>query len=413
MPRTVVFGRSSATIEPSAVDINALRRLITDDDTVLVLAPGLVVDERIIAAVLAAPAPTVATWSISGAGPQRGVERLDPVSFAAGVAVYPGSLVRQVAARLGDWDLHSTLLRAALAELDALRLDLGHLPLYDTHRRREVALSWALPASADEAAAATTMLLLAAQKGCLDWPARFLHPPIENALVRLLLPTTITPNMVTIFVGFVSLAAGIAFAYGWMWTGLALALISGPLDGVDGKLARTKLIFSRWGDLEHLLDKVAEYGWYLCIAGHLAVVQGNSGPWAVAGLIILFALAETLQGEFFRRFTGAQLDDAGDFERRFRLISGRRNTFFWTLVPFAIVNAWYEGFATLAIYSVVTFFILQFRFIVRMSDYGRTHAPAIEANFTRTAYGFLPSGSGNTAAGEIGGPAPVRHGKGL
>ena len=194
--------------------------------------------------------------------------------------------------------------------------------------------------------------------------------------------------MVTLFVAAISLAAGIAFATGWLWTGLVLALVSGPLDGVDGKLARSRLEFSRWGDLEHLLDKIAEYGWYLALAGHFAVTRGE-GPWALAALIVVVALAETLSGEFYRRFTGTQLDDAGPPERRFRLIGGRRNTYFWTLLPFAAAGAWYAGFIMIAVYATLTFFVMQWRLFVRLGEFGRRHSPAVAANYAATAYRVL------------------------
>ena len=365
-----------------------LAQAIADDDRVLAIAPGLIADERIVRAVLAAGQSVVATWPAEH-GP--GVERIDATTLAAGVAVYSGALVRRVAATLGEWDLDATLRRAALADPATARVDLARLDLYAPARRRTVPLSWALPETPEDAARATTMLLKAAQKGCLDWPARFLHPPVEDALVRLLLPTPVTPNMVTLLVAAVSLAAGIAFACGWLWTGLALALLSGPLDGVDGKLARTRLEFSRFGDLEHVADKIAEYGWYLALAGHFAAA-GSAGAWAVAALIVLFALAEALQGEFYRRFTGAQLDDAGRWERNFRVISGRRNTFFWTLVPFAAFDLWYPGFVMIAVYAVATFFVMQYRFARRLADYGSAQSPAIAANFAATAYAFLPGG---------------------
>ncbi len=379
-------GATATIVADSAVALAAL----ADDDQLLVITPGLVVDERIVAAAIeqgaaAATVATIATWPAA----RGGVERIDAARFAAGVAVYPAGLVRRVAATLGDWDLHSTLLRAALAEPGTMHLDLATLDLYDPARRREVPLTWALPATSDEASAATATLIAAAQKGCLDWPARWLHPPLEDALTRLLLPTPIRPNHVTLFIAALSLGAGVAFACGWLWTGLIVALVCGPLDGVDGKLARARLDFSRWGDLEHVLDKVAEYGWYLALAGHFAAV-GYSGAWAVAALIVLFALAEALAGEFFRRFTGAQLDDAGDFERRFRLVSGRRNTFFWTLLPFAAFGAWYAGFVAIAIYAVVTFFVMQASLYRRLAQFGRRHSAIVAANLDRTAYGFLP-----------------------
>jgi len=382
--RVIVIGGPMAGVEAVPTPA-AAAALIGDDDLVLVLAPGLVADERIVAATVAA-APALATF------PDRGVERVDADSLYAGVAVYPGALVRRVVAGLGEWDFHSTLLRAAAGDGIA-RVDLAGLDLYAPARRRTVPLTWTVPGTPPEAAAATTTVIKAAQKGCLDWPARFIHPPIEDGLVRLLGPTPITPNMVTVFVALISLAAGIAFATGWLWTGLVLALVSGPLDGVDGKLARSRLEFSRWGDLEHVLDKIAEYGWYLALAAHFAVTLGH-GPWVVAALIIVVALAEALGGEFYRRFTGGQLDDAGDFERRFRLISGRRNTYFWTLIPFAAFGAWYAGFVMVAVYATATFAVMQWRLFARLGEFGRRHSAAVAANYAATSYDFLPARRG-------------------
>lgn len=368
----------------------ALVSAIADEDRVLVLAPGLVVDERAVAAVLDSPAPALGTWPGVAAARYRGAERLDATTLAAGVGVFPGALVRRIAATLGDWDLHATLTRAAAADPDTLRVDLAALDPYAPARRRIVPLAWAIPLDERTAAASTRGLVGGAQKGVLDWPARFLHPPIEDALVWLLLPTPITPNMVTVVVALIGFAAIAAFAGGWLWTGLLLALVSGPLDGVDGKLARTRLEFSRFGDLEHVLDKICEYGWFAGLAFHFSRELGHDGPWALAVLIIVAALAEAGLGEFYRRFTGRQLDDAGAFERRFRLVGGRRNTFFWSYVPFAALGLWHAGFVMIAIYAVVTFVVVQLRFFKRLGDYGRAHSATIAANFAGTSYGFLP-----------------------
>ena len=197
--------------------------------------------------------------------------------------------------------------------------------------------------------------------------------------------------MVTAFAFGLGIAAGVAFLFGWLWTGLIMVLVVGPLDGVDGKLARTTLNYSRFGDLEHVLDKICEYGWFLCIGSYLSRSYGDAWPWGVAALLVLFALAESLQGEFFRRFTGKQLDDSGSFERRFRLIAGRRNTFFWTLLPFGVAGAWGAGFITMSIYSALTFVVMQARLFLRLQQFGSAQSALIEANFARTAYNFLPA----------------------
>ncbi len=375
--------------------VSALRGRIAADDRVIVLAPGLVIDERAIAAVLAAAAPAMLVAK-DGNGAGVGIERLDSVSFAAGVMTLWGAAVLSVAARLGDWNFASTLLRAAAADAAILRIDIDSIPTYAPARRRDAAITWARPTTEEAAVTATGKLIAAAQKGCLDWPARFLHPFPEDFLVRLLAPTRITPNMVTLGTGLIGVGAGVAFANGWMWLGLVLALITGPLDGVDGKLARTRVEFSKFGDLEHLLDKVLEYGWYLCIAGHFAAVMGGALPWAIAALIILPAFVEAVQGEFFRRMTGKQLDDAGPLERRIRLFAGRRNTFLWTWLPLAGMGLWFEGFVMLSIYSVATTAVAQWRFYRRLAAYGRDHGAMVAGNLRATGYQFLPPGDASS-----------------
>lgn len=376
-----------------------LAEALPADARIIVLAPGIVIDERAIAAMLETPGlatpgratPGLALLVSPGNGQAvQGVERLDAETLATGIMLAPAAMVRTVAANIGDWDLHSTLLRTLAP--DAVRIGFAALPLYAPARRRTVPMLWSRPQDDAAARAAGAAIIAAAQKGCLDWPARFLHPWPEDTMVRLLAPTRITPNMVTAATGLIGIIAGIAFATGWLWLGLVLALITGPLDGVDGKLARTRVEFSRWGDLEHLVDKLLEYGWYLALAWHFAGARDSALPWALAALIILPAVAEAIQGEFFRRMTAVQLDDAGAAERRIRLVAGRRNTFLWTYLGFAAAGLWFQGFVMLAVYSVVTTGVAQWRFYKRLSAYGRDHGTRIAANYAATGYTFLPPG---------------------
>lgn len=363
--------------------------VISETDDVLSVDEGLVADERAYAAVVAAPgAAVIAVWTEGEARPIA-AERIASDCFFAGIARFKGRLVREVAGRLGDWDMQATLLRAALGEATFTRVEVKSIPTYCESRRRVVPLQWARAVDVASAAAASGEALLASQKGVLDWPARFIHPRIENALTRLVLPTSLTPNMISFGAFLIGIVALVCFALGEMWPGLLLALAIGPLDGVDGKLARTSVDFSRWGDLEHVADKVVEYGWFAALAYHFHV-SGHDGAWPIGVLIILFALAEAVQGEFFRRFTGMQIDDSGTFERRFRLIAGRRNTFFWALVPFGIADAWFAGFVMIAVYSAATFFVMQVSFCRRLCEYGSEHSARIAANFKASSYAFLP-----------------------
>jgi len=373
-------------VERVATAAQLAERMAGEARRVVHLAPGLLIDDRLVLALLGAgEGPTLLAF---GAAAPAEAERLDSATHWAGAALLPAALVQDVAAGLGDWELSGTLVRAAV-EAGSARLLVESLPTYAPARRRDAPMIWARPLGEADRKAATDSLLAAAQKGCLDWPARFIHPPVENALVRLLLPTPVTPNMVTVLTGLLGLAAIWLFAMGKPWWALALVLIVGPLDGVDGKLARTRHEFSKWGDLEHVLDKVLEYGWILALGYWLSVTHGLAA-WLAAGGIILFALTEAASGEFFRRFTGRQLDDWGPFERRFRLVGGRRNTFFWSLVPFALLGWWWEGFLMILVYAAITFAVSHWRLLKAVGDYGSRISDEVRANFAGTAYDFLP-----------------------
>ena len=87
--------------------------------------------------------------------------------------------------------------------------------------------------------------------------------------------------------------------------------------------------------------------------------------------------------------TGVQLDDAGPFERGFRLVAGRRNTFLWTWLGMALFGLWLEGFALLAAYSVLTTAVAQWRFYVRLSAFARAGDARVAANYAATSYDFL------------------------
>lgn len=359
-----------------------------DSRPVLVLEPGLLIDERLIGALIRnAQAPALLCFG-NDAPPEA--QRLDSQAHWAGAALLPAEMVASVAAGLGEWELSGTLVRAAI-ESGAERISVESVPVYAPNRRRTVPMLWSVPRDQQAMALATDSLIAAAQKGCLDWPARFLHPPIENALVRLLLPTPVSPNAVTLFSAVLGFAAMWLFAVGQPLWALALVLIVGPLDGVDGKLARVRHQFSRWGDLEHVLDKVLEYGWFIALGWWLSAIHGTAVWLAIAGIII-FALSEAASGEFFRRFTGRQLDDWGPFERRFRLIGGRRNTFFWTLLPFGILGQWWLGVLWILLYATITFAVSHWRFCRAIGEYGRSISAEVRGNFAATAYDFLPKG---------------------
>ena len=92
-----------------------------------------------------------------------------------------------------------------------------------------------------------------AQNGVLDFPG-LLDSPIEDWIVARLCRTSITPNQITFVTMLIGLAVTALFATGHLWWGVALAYAIEVLDGVDGKLARTKVETTAAGDWEHVVD---------------------------------------------------------------------------------------------------------------------------------------------------------------
>ncbi len=247
--------------------------------------------------------------------------------------------------RLGD------LLREGVAE----PIDLTSLPTYVPDMRRDLAYYWQPIRRREDAQLGKQILLKAAQKGTLDWPAKFIHPRIESWIVSHICTWPITPNQVTLICNIVAYFAAYHFAFGRPGWAIAAALCVGVLDGVDGRLARVKQLTSKFGGIiEHTGDAIYEYTWQFAIAYGLAAAGHGTMPYVLACAIIGAGMAEKVCLHMFERREGMSLDDYSAFDRGFRLIVARRNTLMWTLLPFVVFNAVYMGYWVLAVYALIT-----------------------------------------------------------
>ncbi len=242
-------------------------------------------------------------------------------------------------------------------------LSVGALPAYLPGLRRTLRPHWHLVRSPADATRARSAILDAAQKGILDFPARFLHPIPENVLARAAAATGVTPNQITIATGLVALVATSLFARQAYGPALAIAFLVNILDGVDGKLARIKLLSSRFGDrLDHVVDVLFEFSWYVGLGWGLSTAGATWTPlWASVSLIAVMIGARAVSG-LYRMVSGRQIHDHLAFDRAFRLVAGRRNVYVFVLlvglaagrVPeaFNLVVAW--GVVTLGVYLART-----------------------------------------------------------
>jgi 1L-myo-inositol 1-phosphate cytidylyltransferase / CDP-L-myo-inositol myo-inositolphosphotransferase len=201
-----------------------------------------------------------------------------------------------------------------------------------------------------DAQSATHLLIRNQQKQVMDLPAQYLHPPFENAITSFLLETHVSPDGVTIIVASVACLVTWLFWHGYFLSGAFLTFVVNILDGVDGKLARTKLQFSWLGKHEDVLDYFYENSWYVALGVGLSSSTGGSLPLLCAALLVLADTADNIFYTLAGKWHGKSIDLFSRFDREFRRIAGRRNIYAalfifgfsmgYPLQTFVIVTLW-------------------------------------------------------------------------
>lgn len=201
-----------------------------------------------------------------------------------------------------------------------------------------------------DALEATRMLIRNQQKQAMDLPAQYIHPPFENALTSILVETRVSPNQVTIIVACSAFVVTWLFWHGYFVLGAFLSLVVNILDGVDGKLARTKLQFSRLGKHEDVIDYFYENSWYVALGVGLSSMTGGRFPLFCAAALVLADTADNIFYTLAGKWYGRSIDLFSHLDRNFRRIAGRRNIYGalfvfgfclgYPLQTFVIVTGW-------------------------------------------------------------------------
>ena len=148
-----------------------------------------------------------------------------------------------------------------------------------------------------------TRLLRGSGKSQDGFVSRYLNRPISRAVTRLLLRSSTTPNIWTLLIFPIPIAASLILLHGNYWSflwGLILFQIFSVLDGCDGEIARAKFLESEGGRrLDGLCDILSNIllsvglGFGLSRQAHL---DGHSGwSYVVEGL----AAAALISGNEF------------------------------------------------------------------------------------------------------------------
>ena len=297
---------------------------------ILLIADAVVPPSELVASVAGEAETALATVPDDDA--HAAFERIDAATRWAGVALVDAGLLGSTAAMLGDWDLQSTLLRRAVQE-GAVRLraaEHGGEPLIaeggtdlEQFQRR----------------------LFAASRGVRpDWVSRYLLPPVEELATEYLSRSAVRPIWLMWGALALTFAGAFCFSRGWLGAGLALLVVSMPLDLIAGRLAalRLKPLPVR------LLSRIAL--WPAC--GLALLVLGwwkmnHATGWGA----LVTALAAAAFAEAGRIERSAMVgEEIWLFSRRSAIALG---------IPFALAGAWTSYLAILLIYAAISFFIIQ------------------------------------------------------
>jgi phosphatidylglycerophosphate synthase len=191
-----------------------------------------------------------------------------------------------------------------------------------------------------------------AQNGVLDFPG-LVDSPIEDWIVARLCRTAITPNQITFFTMLIGLGVTVLFATGHLWFGVALAYVIEVLDGVDGKLARTKVETTAAGDWEHVIDYFIELSWWTALAWHFHAA-GLRHAFTLLLLLVASDILDRLAKRAVKQKVGRNLDDVSNFDRFVRCIGGRRNINIWILIAALALGDAANGFVLICGWGAAT-----------------------------------------------------------
>jgi phosphatidylglycerophosphate synthase len=270
-----------------------------------------------------------------------------------------GGVFRAAALLEGDWlsrqDHSAALMDQLSSDAGTRRIeacDAARQPTYVMPLRKHIRPVFFPAPSPDLIAVAERFPRDAAQNGTLDFPG-WVDAPIENWIVARLCLTSIRPNQITFVTALIGLLVTALFARGHLWLGLAFGFAVEVLDGVDGKLARTKVETTAAGDWEHVSDYCIELSWWAALAYHFHAENLRAAYWLLL-LLVGSDLVDRLAKRVVKKKVGRNLDDVSNFDRFVRCIGTRRNINIWILAAALVLGDAVNGFVLICWWGAAT-----------------------------------------------------------
>ena len=194
-------------------------------------------------------------------------------------------------------------------------------------RKRET--PYAMAVTAETKNTVEWRMFMGTYKGATDLITKHVWPVPAFHVTRYLAPRGVTPNMVTTLGAIMTVLAFWLFLRGQFIPGLLAAWAMTFLDTVDGKLARTTLTSSKWGDIfDHGIDLIHPPFWYVAWAFGLiatGTVWSTTLFWSVIAAILGgYVLQRLIEGVAIK-WLGLEIHIWRPIDTLFRQVTARRN----------------------------------------------------------------------------------------
>ena len=261
------------------------------------------------------------------------------------VAVVEGEPVGAIRARAedirevlrGDVVGLTGLAASLLARGKARALDPASFEIPEPTVRRALRPLCVLVRDKDSWLRAKRALVFRTQKG-LHFTG-YMNKPVEDRIVyHLSEHAWITPNTITVIGNILAFAIAPLFIMGHFLYASLLAYLVGIIDGLDGKLARSRGFLTKLGHIEHSFDMLFEQTWYLSFALGLYLAYGRWWLLLAGGA---FLVLDTFVRHVYMQFKdtmGIALTAASPTDRRFALMDGRRNMYLLYMIVFSALG---------------------------------------------------------------------------
>lgn len=300
------------------------------EDRLLVIADGFVADEVHVNRLISEGSGIL---TVPDQGVDDRFERIDAQSRWAGLALVTGQLLKQTAMMIKDWDIQSTLLRRTV---QSGAREFSVRDLADAHLT--------IVTRPEDLAEIERRIFEGSVARRDSWVSRYLFAQVEQAATRLLMPTAVTSEALSIVSVALNALAALLFTRDFLWTGGILMLLSTPLDDIGDRLASLRMQ-SRpertWSS--YLLPATAAAALVT-----LSYALGLQFGWGC----LMLAVA-TLA------FVGALWLEVGEHEIDGQIFLAERKGMTWAMLPFAVTGSWLAGLFGLSLYAAGSFFWAQ------------------------------------------------------